>query len=1132
MEYNEEFFQDRKEESQDIRYRFQLISSFYTVYSNGQGDYHMPKEDEKSLEERIYFYEKIIDKENYPVYGKSGLSREKNPLREVLHQVLGLPMELLVDENGQELHTEAILSRIHFEEDLYQKKIQKYDLDDSILESDSPILIQLINYLIENGFYLLNPERVLNFNNLDDSNYYPFYIDERKIEEKENYEIETAHKLIMDFDSIAYVIKADDFQKFYAPLDSLSLAEKAHMAFFERSFDNDIYIQGRNIDLKRYFYSLAIQVINRFFRERYSVRGLAGFTALDHDFETWQTQERFIYLGVRVDMYCTNYRQFEKKEDGNIHQTYRPSNYVFDTSRRNDLRRLFDLTKKYLKKNGFARVVPSVFLKIMGLPYPAFLKAQYFDFEEGDASSFLKLFDFIHCIEFDEYGLFLTMVTSYGKQISLKEDDENSVIYYLKKKKNPTFLVTNPHAFFDAYDNLTLFSFDDKKDSVLSRIVRGDSQTYRKLFEDFLSRINTPSSSLSLPTEDFKAFFVNYEKNGILSPIKDFFLKMQDGDLNLTALLEVTNQYRINQYLMNILLMMVLSSHLIGVAKKYIRHHAESEKGIILANQGEVFHDPYHPYPLIVKGRFFYLYPVTNDTILIDADDMVLFEKAVGIFLSSADKSLDFPYSMKAFGREVIDLFHTHDLDGLAEMIGVPKVLQGNQFFSDFSEKIQVVDGLSFYHMPDHRELLKEDESLYQPLILSRLLKRGIYLVGTKSEKTVILKDTTQEDPILEYYTKESLIRYYCFEQKNLCASEERRKKYIEYGKMSSSLLKKNFIDALFNKGLYDLEDIDIPLLFGGDLSTALYQATYLELFPEQIKEYRYLLSYRQGDYFVAGGINFNGFSLDGKIGSFCFAKEDALAFITAWNHLPLVKGINEKNHRYRIIQALSCLGIPIVMVDSLFEILKKKKGQMLTLEDIPYLEIPSIRLEYGYDDFFSMKKGNPKKMVEATSLYQALRRKGLFCYLDYEFDIDQKTMKSSIGERKYLVLDQVEGIVKDFLFPTEMDFMNRIDRFAATFDLNEPGTREFLFYFKEFLVFSYRRNPNFIKDVINQCQLSSRKDFSVITKELEDFRLPPFEKEIDLYGLVNTVIDFITEIENKIIEGQSTLFLLDDEGK
>ncbi len=1131
MEYNEEFFCDRKEVSQDIRYRFLLISSFYSVYSNGYGDYHMPKEDEKSLRERIYFYEKIIDKENYPVYTKSGIYRERNPKREVLHQILGLPMELLVDEDGREIQTEEILSRIHFEEDIYREKARKYDLDDSILESEGPIPTQLINYLIENGFYLLNPERVLNFNNLDDSKYYPFYIDERKIEEDENYEMETAHKLIMDFDSISHVITADVFQTYYAPLDSLSLCKKAEMAFFEKTSGDDIYAKSRNLNLKRYFYSLAIQVINRFFRKWHSVRGLAGFTILDHDFETWQTQERFIYLGVRVDMYCTQYRHFEKMGDGTIRQTYSPMNYVFDASRKKDIRRLFDLTKKYMKKNATMRYVPSVFLKIMGLPYPAFLKAQYFDFENGDADSFLKLFDFYHDIEFDQYGLLLTLVTSYGRQISVKDDNENSILYYLKKKKNLSFLVSNPHAFFDVYDNLTLFSFDEKKDSVLSKIVQGDSMTYRELFDAFHSRFNLSSSYLSIPMEDVKAFFVKYEKNGILTPFKDFFSKLQEGESNLMATLQVTNQYQIKQYLISVILMMVLSNHFLGVAKRYIDHLSKSGKGILLANQGEVFYDCYHPYPTIVKGRFLYFYPVDENTILIDEEDSPLFEKAIAVLLSSIDESRSFPYSIKAFGREIIDYADIHDSDAFGEFLGIPKNLLGNLSFAEFCTKIRVMDGLSFYHRPDHRKLLKEDESLYHPLILSSLLRRGIYLVGTDGGKTMILKDKTHDDPIMEYYTKESVIRYYCFEQKNLSTSEEQRKKYIEYGKMSSSMLKKNFIDVLFDKGVGEMESIDIPLLFGGDLSKALYQAAYLELFPEQTKDYRYLLSYRQGDYFVAAGINFNGFSLDGKIGSFCFAKEDAISFVTAWNHLPLAKGINERNQKYQIVQALSCLGIPIVMVDSLYEILKKKKG-MLSLEDIPYLEIPSMPLEYGYDDFFSMKKENRKRMIEAASLYQTLRRKGLFCYLDYEFEMDRKTMKSTINGRKYYILDQVESIVKDLIFPTEIEFMNQIDLFIDTFDRNELGTEKFLFYLKEFLIFSYRNNPYFIKDVINQCQLSSGKNDSAIEKSFSSFRLPPFEKDIGPYELKNATIDFITEIENKIIEEQSSLFLIDEEGK
>ncbi len=1126
MQYNDEFFQDRKEESLDIRYRYQLISSFYTVYSNGQGDYHMPKEDEKSLQERIYFYEKIIDKEKYPVYGNAGLSRERNPQREVLHQVLGLPKELLVDEKGKELLPEEILSRIHFEEELYQKKIQKYDLDDSILESDSPILIQLVNYLIENGFYLLNPERVLNFNYLDDSKYYPFYIDERKIEEKENYEKETAHKLIMDFDPISCVIKADDFKTYYAPLDSLSLSKKAEMAFFEETSRGDIFTRSRNLDLKRYFYSLAIQVINRFFLERYSVRGLAGFSVLDHDFETWQMQERFIYLGVRVDMYCTNYRHFEKMEDGNVKQTYCPTNYVFDSSRKKDIRRLFNLTKKYLKKNDSVRYVPSVFLKMMGLPYPAFLRARYFDFENGDADSFLKLFDFLPNVEFDECGLLLTLVTSYGRQVSLKDDKENSIVYYLKKKKNQSFFVTNPNAFFDVSDNITLFSFDEKRESVLTKIVQGDSKTYRELFDAFQSSF---THSFSLPTEDIKAFFVKYEKNGILSPIKDFFAKLQEGDSNLMANIAITDQYQIRQYLVSMILMMVLSSHFSSVAEKYIDHLSKSDKAIELANEGEVIYNPLYPCPMIMKGRFFYFYLVDQDHILIDEEDALLFERATNILLRSADGCSMYPFAIKAFGRDVIDYASFRDPRVFADFLGIPRALQSDTPSNNFFDRMQVYNDISWHSQPEYRQMLKEDESLYHPLILSRLLDRGIYLVGTKSDKTVILSDN--EDPILAYYTKESLIRYYCFEQKNLCPSEGRRKTYLKYGKMSSAMLKTNFIDVVFNKGLDELESVEIPLLFGGDLSKALYQATYLELFPEQIKEYRYLLSYQQGDYFVAGGINFNGFSLDGKTGSFCFAKEDAIAFVTAWNHLPLAKEINSKNQRYQVIWALSCIGIPIVMVDSLYEILKKKKGP-ITLEDIPYLEIPSIPLEYGYDDFFSMKKENKKKMVEAASLYQTLRRKGLFCYLDYEFELNENTMESSLNERKYYVFDEVEGIVKDALFPTEIDFMNQVEKFIDSYDLSEPGTEEFLFYLKEFLIFSYRKNPNFIKEVINQCQLSSRKEFSIIEKELADFTLPPYEKDVDFHEIEDAVIDFITEIENRIIEKQSSLFLLDDDGK
>ena len=210
MEYNADLFASVKNISPDTRYQFELKGAFYYVFSNGEGDYHMSKDDRESLQERIYFYNHYISKDKYPIYSsKYGLVKDSVLSSQIFKQVLGLPVEVMIKTRKVEgpilLSGEEILSRIHFEDDL-EHSYPKPDLDMMILNSNQPCVIQAINDLVAHGFYCLNPERIYDLNSLDEGEYFPFFIDVKKVESFFPEEVFSSHKLIMDFVADPFLI--------------------------------------------------------------------------------------------------------------------------------------------------------------------------------------------------------------------------------------------------------------------------------------------------------------------------------------------------------------------------------------------------------------------------------------------------------------------------------------------------------------------------------------------------------------------------------------------------------------------------------------------------------------------------------------------------------------------------------------------------------------------------------------------------------------------------------------------------------------------------------------------------------------------------------------------------------------
>ena len=533
MKYSYELFTTDEQICNDTKYAHLLSGAFYDCYTDDFEHFYRPRSNKESLLARREFYQTYLKKEPYPVFNDSyQITNGQSVPAQVLFQVLGLPIQVRTkpgkENNLVPLTCDEIISRITFDPLLSVDRrsgLSKTDFHE--LFTNDFALIEGRNYLISNGIFCQNPELIYD-QETRPYPYYPIHILENRIPKKYLREKETGAKLFRDFVSFKALPlrNAEDYQKYYAPLDHRSLEEMAQLAFHVDSDNTPEAEYERNSALRRYFAGLMGRIRNDYFSRYFLNCNICGFTVLDQDLGFDFTSGKHRAVGSAFTRYAGEEKRIIHFENGKVQEEFLPASYYFRKKDKALIGQQFDLAFAYRNKHTDLEFIPAFFLKRMGRPYACYPFVKYFDFSSGDKESFLSLLPFKdRILTAEDFGYPKPYVGEYGRLFFDFIECEEEKIFYHQLKRRRSGL-----SFFDLTTEEGGMDFalhyELKNEDVLS-LTSGDYAFYRK------NQKKISGEPWYSSWEDYVSGHILKEEK--IAPIQEIFQQRNEGRTCLEA---------------------------------------------------------------------------------------------------------------------------------------------------------------------------------------------------------------------------------------------------------------------------------------------------------------------------------------------------------------------------------------------------------------------------------------------------------------------------------------------------------------------------------------------------------------------------------------------------------------------
>ena len=533
MKYSYELFVTDKQACDDTKYAYLLSGAFYDCYTDDFEHFYRPLSNKESLLARREFYQTYLKKAPYPVFNNSyQITNGQSVPAQVLFQVLGLPIQVRTkpgkENNVVPLTCDEILSRITFDPLLSVDRRQGLSKGDfHELFTNDFALIEGRNYLISKGIFCQNPELIYDPETRPYP-YYPIHILEDRIPKKYLQEKETGAKLFRDFVSFKALPlrNAEDYQKYYAPLDHRSLEEMAQLAFHVDSDNTPEAEYERNSALRRYFAGLMGRIRNDYFRRYFLNSNICGFTSLDQDLGFDFTSGKHRAVGLNFTRYAGENKRILHTENGKVREEFLPVSYSFRKKDKKLIGQQFDFAFSYRDKHLDLEFIPAYFLKRMGRPYACYPFVKYFDFSSGDRESFLSLLPFKdHILTVEDFGYPKPYIGEYGRLFfDFVECEEEKNFYHQNKRRKAGL------SFFDLTTEEGGMDFalhyDSNNKDVLA-LVSGDYAFYRKNQQKIFDELWYPS------WEDYISSHISKDEK--ITPIMEIFHERNKGRTFLEA---------------------------------------------------------------------------------------------------------------------------------------------------------------------------------------------------------------------------------------------------------------------------------------------------------------------------------------------------------------------------------------------------------------------------------------------------------------------------------------------------------------------------------------------------------------------------------------------------------------------
>lgn len=1134
MEYNFELFTTSKENSFRTSYRYLLKGAFYDVYSNGYGDYHMAKEFEPSLKERIWFYQNKITKHPYPVFNQNHILEEETHANSyiLMLQVLGLPEEMLAYKDPltkitRILTPEEILSRIKFEEGLFFGYGPE-DITDSIVDTSDYCVIGLINHWIENGYYFPNPERLFQTEGKDFS--YPVYVDERKIPEKYKKLKITPERLVIDFAQEPLLIDKSCYDSEFKPLNEMPYED-----WFDIAFNSETYEKQSVLALQNYFSAILKDLANEFFKIQYQQEHVFSYSALDEDFELYHENYPFLAIGSRFNMPRCKYRKFTKEENG-IQESFDEGNYGLFFSDLPAIEDSYRHVMRFLELHPRHAYMPFVVIRLLGLPFRAFEKARYFDFKQGSFKQFISLFEIVNQKSDRECGIYITRDNDGTILLLDAEKPDNLRHMYLLDQSGKGLIMSDyDWVLGDPFsDTLLLFRLQGKQFEALQK---GD----RSLCFSLLDQMQKEAYEDKMTGEGFatiRSFLLEEESKGCLPSIKNFFERTNEGytiqeAASKTMLGRTRFPYHVFLSFIGMMIVYLIgkkeSAYKTKLKKEEERHLFEFGKA------GEEFIDSYLPHPHVFKGRYFLFY-LDNDRIYCDAADKTAVQNMEAIYRKFCLKRHEYPFTFSCAGKEKCCRKETGiATDYLSEFyfLGIPEILIGKLDASKSPmEQIVFEENIGILNRKDHESVLKIDPTLHDYPIYSKAIASGILLIGkTEAERAVYpLRDRL--NPTYRYLLSPDFIRNYLANPRfsNLFNGVHGQNTHKKMGMFS--------MDDFFRHTLLKVLDGELPpgnsaemsfmnenktvldivmISYGGIFLRSLYLCLEKEIYGTENNAM--LLSIPQENGRVSIGGVFVAYGKTEDISGFYLDIQDKELIFNAIQAALKISN-EEKSDIKSAYDVTALLGIPPVMKKQTFRLLESPLISEHDLEEVfKFKEKPTDINASEYtgtnSDYYYQRMHYADPYNNTWIRHEALRQ-GYFigAYEDVvsllsDSDMEMVDMGKcfrKIQNLKTYVFENLCDECKMNFLPTRTGFASQVDAFIQLVP-DVEGDHSYSIYLKEMLHELYRKDSMFLVNGINWLHSKDKhKFFTEILKRVVKFGpqddFEPVDGEEIIYGI------------------------------
>ena len=1050
MKFNAELFKTDVIPALDTPYVNVYSGAFYDVYEDEEGKFHMAEEDRDSLLERVYFYNTFFSKEKYPLYSNNSTDVYENQNAEdIVSQVLGLPYPVITrkrkDGEVYVLPVTEIIDRIHFEKGIYTGHgilEDGDDLADDFLNGNHYSIIGAMNYLIAHGIFFQNLERIY-YPFRDDPSYYPIRVDERKLPKEYLDEKETGDKLFFDFATHPLLINVENYTKTFSRIDSLSFTEKINLAFLPLEDIAEPAERELRISLRRYFFAICRDLIREYYKEEFNKTFLYR-TVLDHDFEIRNTNFGDFYMGSVFNMATAKYYVIHK-EDGNYSGDLVVSPYFCFEEDKKKLKLAFEGVKRYFDNHQDLCYFPQLFIKLMGLPYPAYEQMKFFDFRRGNVNQFLSLlYEEPRQLDYPfNGGLMLPLLVPGGLLVPF-EKCRSSVPFYHNLELHNVF-INEPAFFSECYVEDFVFFFS--KGGSIHSFLQGDKKKCDRTFA-MNKQEDTPIFELlkSSPVE-----------NGCYKIIQDFYMTVNKG----YSAIEAANMIGIDEVMEPRVFVMtmvyMLFNELVDVAVKNIENKTNAVAfnnlfpAVLLVEEGEMNADFYQLHRNFITS-------FEQNRFLFFADDQKYVEQIKK--LSDRFYYRDGAILTSGFyggNTHYVDLYRDDLPDSL---IGVPL----------FSFDPLYTENPSLFDDEKLLPLLLEIPEVKYEYLFRKSLQNGIYLLGEDDmPRPFYITDKTLVPEKIKLMIDEEVISISYFGKVDTynCTFNNYFTKRDFHALYLSTFMGK-YVEGVLTPKKEERYQCNFLLHYSGYLQKAWFD--YLSGKTDSVFFGYYKTKTKEGkDIYVAPGVSFSAFSYKDDISSFFFPKSD----------LPYLVQVIQKMVDYSLTTsqrtkpeiAVYSSGIPAIFYTKLLKMInRQEKINEETLmryftfvdEDIDESIVLNIK------NHFFLEETTINNRDTSYQLRRALMKEGLYLYPQTDVhDLDlaanpkfgefnSMSMDGYIDDARACSLSDLKGFARQSLLPDTMFYESFVERMMNMCKNGENNKEWNLFYVKEYLLFSF----------------------------------------------------------------------------